>query len=266
MQPVQPDRWAAPAGYELFMGRWSRRLAHKFVDWLETDPGLHWLEVGCGTGSLTEAIVAAVAPASMVACDPAAPFIEHARLRIRDQRVAFVVASADDFPMRAGGYDCITSLLALNFFPDPRSALARMCTAATPGGVVSACVWDYAGGMELLRYFWDAAAALFPDAAAHDEGSRFPLCAPDRLEELFRSAGLARVICDPIEVETRFTSFEDYWEPFLGGTGPAPSFVASLPDAGRAQLRTALASALPGQPDGGVALRARAWAIRGHVE
>jgi len=130
---------------------------------------------------------------------------------------------------------------------------------------VSACVWDYADGMEFLRRFWDAASALDPAARELDEGGRFPLCQPDALTELFRTGGLRDVRCEPLEIATAFTGFDDYWRPFLGGTGPAPSFVASLEPERRAALARRLADTLQRGPDGTLALSARAWSVHQEV-
>jgi hypothetical protein len=124
------------------------------------------------------------------------------------------------------GYGSVTSLLALNFFPDPEAAVQEMRSVTARQGIVSACVWDYGGRMEFLRTFWDAVTSLDSSAGALDEGKRFPLCQPDALVRVFRSAGLADIRCEAIEIPTAFASFEDYWQPFLGGTGPAPSYFA----------------------------------------
>jgi ubiquinone/menaquinone biosynthesis C-methylase UbiE len=128
------DQWAAGSTYEQFMGRWSRKLATQYVAWLQPATQLHWLDLGCGTGALTEAIFQSAAPASVIACDPAEPFIEYARQHFRHTSAAFVIAGADNFPAREGGYDVIASLLALNFFPDSRLALDRMRRSSAPGG------------------------------------------------------------------------------------------------------------------------------------
>ena len=259
------DRWAAGSVYDGFMGRWSRRLATEFVSWLGIPGGVHWLDVGCGTGSLANAICKHAEPASVVGCDPAEPFIEFARSRADDDRVTFVAAGVGNLPRRTGGYDSVTSLLALNFFPDAVAGVREMASMATGPGTVSACVWDYGGRMEFLRYFWDAATATDPEARVLDEAARFPICQPDALAALFRSAGLGDVVCEPIEIPTTFSSFADYWQPFLGGTGPAPSYVASLNDDRRAALSRELETRLPLGADGTIALVARAWAVRGTV-
>jgi SAM-dependent methyltransferase len=259
------DRWAAGATYEEFMGRWSRLLAPRFVSWLQVPQGLHWLDVGCGTGALAKAIGEAAGPASVLGCDPAEPFVEFARRHSQDRRVAFAKAEVGSLPSRRGGFGCIASLLALNFFPDPAAAMGEMRSRAAPEGTVAACVWDYREGMESLRRFWDAACEVDATARELDEGVRFPLCQPGALVDLFRDAQLRDVACDPIEIVTRFSSFEDYWTPLLGGTGPAPSYVASLHDERRAALARSLEGTLPRNADGTMDLTARAWAIRGTV-
>jgi SAM-dependent methyltransferase len=260
------DSWNAGDRYEGFMGRWSRSLARAFVEWTGAAPGRHWLDVGTGTGALASAIVEVADPASVVGCDPSGPFIESARSRLQDDRVTFVVAGVGSLPRREDGYDAVVSGLALNFFPDPTSAIEEHLEVACPGGLVGAFVWDYAGGMEFLRYFWDAAASLDAAASRVDEGRRFPVCNPDSLESVFRAAGAARVSATALSVATRFASFDDYWGPFLGGTGPAPSFVSGLSEEQVAALERHLRRQLPTGPDGTIDLQARAWAVLGYRE
>ncbi len=138
-----------------------------------------------------------------------------------------------------------------------------MTRVTKPGGTVGAYVWDYAGKMQLMRHFWDAAAALDPRAVGQDEGRRFPICHPKPLAELFLAAGLADVETRAIDIATNFTDFEDYWSPFLGGQGPAPSYTMSLSEERRAALRERLRAGLPTAIDGSIRLVARAWAVRG---
>jgi SAM-dependent methyltransferase len=261
--PELSDKWAAGATYEDFMGRWSRLLAPRFVSCLAVRPDANWLDVGCGTGALADAICAGAKPASVVACDPSEPFIEYARRRHVGSRVSFVAAGVGQLPTRPGGFDSVTSLLALNFFPEPKAAVEEMRRITAVNGLVSACVWDYAGRMEFLRCFWDAVAAVDPSAAELDEGRRFPICRPNALESSFREGGLAEVTCDSIEIPTQFPTFADFWKPFLGGTGPAPSYVASLDLARREALATRLERSLPRGPRGAISLVAKAWVVRG---
>lgn len=256
------DRWAAASSYEAYMGRWSRVLAPAFVAWLDAPAGARWLDVGCGTGALTDAICDLARPASVVGCDPSSEFIEFAKSQSHRAFASFAVAGAGELPS-GGGYNCVVSMLALNFMPDPVLAVKEMCALTTPPATVAACVWDYAAGMTMLRRFWDAARAIDPRAELLDEGVRFPLCQPGALESLFIEAGLRGVRCEALEISTPFRSFDDYWQPFLGAAGPAPGFVASLDDGRRDALRRALVKALLPGPDGAIHMPARAWAVRG---
>lgn len=260
------DLWESAIAYERFMGRWSRELARAFVLWLDIPPGRHWLEVGCGTGALTSRILEIGRPASVVVTDSSEQFIEHARAAFPDHGVQFLTASAGKLPTKAAGYDAVVSSLVLNFLPDPIKALREMRSLASEDGVVAACVWDYAGGMQFLRRFWDAAVELDPTARQHDEGERFPICSPSALEAAFRKAGLARVDVEALEVATRFQDFDDYWTPFVGGPGPAPGYLSSLPAQRQQDLARRLAATLPRNKDGSIALTAKAWAARAEKE
>jgi hypothetical protein len=138
-----------------------------------------------------------------------------------------------------------------------------MKRALRPGGTAAAYVWDYAGQMQLIRQFWDAAAALDPVARALDEGERFPLCHVQCLRDLFADAGFAEIDCRAFDVPTVFADFDDLWSPFLGGQGPAPTYCGTLSEERRAALRERLRAALPIAPDGSITLIARAFAVRG---
>src|SRR4030095_9319826 len=157
----EPRAGRTPGGaYGDFMGGGRRLLASRFVSWLAVRAGAHWLDVGCGTGALADAICAEAAPASVVACDSSESFIEYARQHQLDQRISFFVAAVGHLPTRPGGFDSVTSALALTFFPNPEAAIEEMHRITAKGGLVSTCVWDYAGRMEFLRRFSDSAAAL----------------------------------------------------------------------------------------------------------
>lgn len=263
MTNASGDNWAAGDAYEAYMGRWSRLVARAFVEWLHPEPSANWLEVGCGTGALTSTICNLCEPASVVACDPSDPFIEHARRTLSDARVSFLAADADELPHRAGGFDAAVSGLVLNFLPDPGAGVTAIRQCLRRGGTAAAYVWDYADGMEFLKFFWEEAVTSDPRAATLDEGRRFPLCRERALDSLFRSAGLVQVETYAVEIPTNFASFEDYWTPFLHGTGPAPSYVAALDPPRRDMLRERLMRRLHIDIDGSVRLRARAWAVRG---
>ncbi|MFL5383845.1 MAG: class I SAM-dependent methyltransferase [Longimicrobiaceae bacterium] len=263
MSTVAADAWAAGDAYEPYIGRWSRRVAREFLAWLAAPPGGRWLDVGCGTGALTQAILDAAAPAHVEGVDPSEAYVGYARGRVRDPRATFVVADARALPQADESIDVAVSGLALNFVPQPETAVAEMARVVRAGGTVAAYVWDYADRMQLIRVFWNAAVALDPAAAELDEARRFPICDPAALEELFRGTGLQGVESRAIDVPTRFRDFDDYWSPFLGGQGPAPGYAMGLDEERRAALRERIRVALPVAADGSIELVARAWAVRG---
>ncbi len=265
MTAERKDTWAAGKLYEPYVGRWSRLVAKNFLAWIDAPPNLDWLDVGCGTGALTEIILQQTRPRTVRGMDPSAGFVEHARAHITDPRAAFDVADAQSLPMESAQFDAAVAGLVLNFVPQPSHAVREMARAVRPGGVVAAYVWDYAGKMELMRYFWDAAVELDRAAFELDEGRRFPLCQPNPLTELFIKAGLREVQALPIDVATRFRDFDDYWTPFLGGQAPAPGYAMSLSEERRGALQDQIRSKLPIASDGSINLIARAWAVRGRA-
>jgi SAM-dependent methyltransferase len=229
---------------EPYAGRWSRLVARDFLSWLGVPANKDWLDVGCGSGALTQAI------------------LEHAKPRsVR----GFSLSNAQELPVESGSFDAVVAALVLNVVPKPERAVAEMARAARSGGIVAVYVWDYAGKMELIRYFWDAAMALDAKAFALDEGRRFPLCAPAPLSDLFADGGLPQIEVRAIDVPTRFGDFDDYWSAFLGGQGPAPRYAMSLSEERRGALRERIRSRLPIETNGSFALLARAWAVRAQV-
>jgi SAM-dependent methyltransferase len=264
--PREPsDAWASGAAYEPYIGRWSRRIARDFVPSLAVPGDSTWLDVGCGTGALSEAILARGFPHRLRGIDPSPDFIAFTRRALPDPRATFDIGDAQALPVDDAACDAAVSGLALNFVPDPQRAARELRRVTRPGGTVAAYVWDYAGEMQLIRRFWDAAIALDPAAAPLDEARRFPLCAPAPLTALFASAGLASIEVGALEIPTVFADFADYWTPFLGGQGPAPGYCAALSDAARTALRDHLRATLPARPDGTIHLIARAWCIRATV-
>jgi SAM-dependent methyltransferase len=255
--------WASGNAYEPYVGRWSRLVAREFLDWLTISPDSKWLDIGCGTGALSQTILQLAAPREVTGLDRSADYIGYLRLQIGDRRACFEVGDAQALPVEASTYDAVVSGLALNFIPQPQQAVNEMARAARSDGVVAAYVWDYAGKLQLLRHFWNAAATLDPAAYDLDEGRRFPICQPLPLKELLQLAGLGDVAVQPIDISTDFRDFDDYWLPFLGGQGPAPGYAMSLSEERRAALRDRIHQALPFALDGSIPLVARAWAVRG---
>jgi SAM-dependent methyltransferase len=260
---MMPDKWTDGDAYEMYVGRWSRRTGEKFLSWLDAAPDLRWLDLGCGTGALTSQILEDCRPASVVGIEPSAGFLSLAREQVTDERAEFLQGSGDMLPVKDASVDIAVSGLVLNFIPDQQKAMAELLRAVKPGGTIAAYVWDYAGHVQFMRQFWDAAIQLDPAAREKDEGVRFPICRPVPLAELFEAAGLRNVATQPIDIPTPFENFDDYWTPFLSGIAPAPGYCASLDDAARNRLRDHLKKALPTDPDGMILLAARAWAVSG---
>jgi SAM-dependent methyltransferase len=251
--------------YERFMGRWSRVLAPRLVEFAGVRDGDAVVDVGSGTGALTSAVVAAAPSSRVVGIDASAPYVAFAQAQYASALVRFEVGDAQRLPLADGSADRTLSLLILNFIPDPAKAIREMARVTRAGGTVAAAVWDYREGMEMLRVFWDEAIALRPDMDARDE-RHMPLSSDGDLPTLWRAQGLEDVSSEALTIETRFSSFDDYWLPFLAQQGPAGAYVGMLADADREQLRLRLRTRLLGEgPDRPITLRARAWAARGRV-
>jgi SAM-dependent methyltransferase len=212
-----------------------------------------------------ESILAQCDPKSIAGVDKADGFVSRARQNVTDPRVTFETADATALPWDDDRFDATVSGLVLNFVPDHKSMASEMARVTKPGGKVAAYVWDYGRAMEMMRHFWDAAIAVSPADSKLDQAERFPICLPEPLQELFRDIGLRRISCRAIDIPTVFRDFNDYWGPFLGKQGAAPTYLASVDDATREKIRAELASRLVPSDDGTIALTARAWAVQGTV-
>lgn len=258
------DEWERGNPYERYVGRWSRQVAPVFLSWLHIPGGLRWLDVGCGTGALCAAILDRCLPSSVTGVEPSEGFLKTAKESLSD-RVALHQGTATAIPLADASVDVVVSGLVLNFVPDQRAALGEMARVAGKGGTIAVYVWDYAEKMELMRYFWNVAVQLDPYAVQLDEGVRFPMCRPEALERLLAAAGLGDVEVRAIDIPTVFENFDDYWQPFLGGQGPAPTYAMSLDETARARLRDGVRERLPTAANGSISLIARAWAARANA-
>jgi SAM-dependent methyltransferase len=212
---------------------------------------------------LSATIVAIGSPTAILGVDPSADFIAHARATVTDPRTRFDVAKADAIPAETDSAEAAVAGLVLNFVPDIPAALAEMRRVVRPGGRLGAYVWDYSDGMEVIRRYWEAAAAIDPEGVEAVGAEHFPICEPGALAAAFGAAGLADVADRAIDIPAVFADFEDYWRPFLTGIGPAPGFNVRLDEDRRAAVRDRLRATLPIEPDGSIHLTARAWAARG---
>ena len=218
------DIWSSGDPYEYFMGRWSRLMAPVFLKWLNFPSNLMWLDLGCGTGALSEAIYNNYKPANLTCIDPSAEFLEKARERLSNEG-DFKIGNASNIPKSNNTFDIVVSGLALNFFSDLTIAFTEMKRVLKENGTIGAYVWDYADRMDFLRLFWDAASQINSDARKFDEGVRFPICNTENLRVAFQEADLVNIETSYLYVNTNFKNFADFWKPFLGGQGPAPSYL-----------------------------------------
>jgi ubiquinone/menaquinone biosynthesis C-methylase UbiE len=258
------DSWKSVDPYDNFMGRWSRLVAPAFIQWLSPPPGLKWLDVGCGSGALSEAALNHCAPAELTAIDQSDDFVRGVQERLGNL-VHGRVGDAIALPVEDNSVDHTVSGLVLNFISDPIKALTEMKRVTTPDGTVAVYVWDYTGRMDFLNKFWDTVVKLDPKASTLHEGSRFPDSTATALTALFGKAGFVNIESTSLDIITHFLDFDDYWRPFLGGQGPAPTYLMSLEESDRQKLRKALFDCLPIQDDGSITMEARAWAVKGKL-
>jgi SAM-dependent methyltransferase len=265
MSNSRANLWASDDAYEKYMGRWSRRVAPEFLDWLSVPAEADWIDIGCGTGALSSTILAECMPRSVTGVDPSEVFVEAARARVNDARFRCQQGSGEALPFEDGRFSVAVSGLVLNFVADKHKAVAEMKRVVGPGGSVALYVWDYAGHMQIMRHFFDAASALDERAKEFDDGVKTPVCRPGPLAKLFEEAGLASVEVRHVDIPAAFDGFDDYWTPFLGGTGSAPKYCTSLAPDAQARLRERLRDRLPTGPDGEILLALRAWAVKGRA-
>jgi SAM-dependent methyltransferase len=264
MLSMRTGTWDDGEQYEPYVGRWSRLVAAEFLDWLDVPAGARWLDVGCGTGALSETILTRAHPAEVRGIDVSENLVAYAKKQLPDARFAAELGDATALAFADGSFDAVVSGLVLNFVADQGGVAKELRRVAVPGGTVGAYVWDYAGGMQMMRYFWDAAADLESAARHEDEGERFAEIATMKgLGSLFDVAGLTDVRTRSIDIPTIFRDFDDYWLPFLSGQAPAPAYCMSLDEQARSELRQLLRVRLPVEADGTIRLTARAWAVRG---
>lgn len=257
------DSWQSAVAYERFMGRWSFLIAQEFLNWLAIPSAQNWLDIGCGTGSLTRLILETQQPKEIIAIDSSADFISYAKRSINHPSVNFKVGLAESLALDSHSIDAVVSGFVLNFVPQPKVAVLEMLRVAKSGGKVGIFLWDYAKDMQMLRYFWDAAIELDNKAIQFDEGIRFPLCREGQLESFILEVGMKKVETTPIVVKTVFQNFDDYWQPFLGNVGPAPNYAMSLNQKDRQRLKEKLRKSLPTENNGSITLLAKAWAVKG---
>lgn len=245
----------AAAAYEAFMGRWSRLLSGAFADLAGVAAGMRVVDVGCGTGALTEELLRRVDRDAVAAVDPSTSFV--AAMRSRFAGIDVRQGSAERLPFDDGTFDAALAQLVVHFMADPVAGLAEMRRVTRRDGVVAACVWDYAGDRGPLAVFWDAARAIQP--SVRDE-SGLPGTREGHLVELLTAAGLREVTPAVLYATIEHPTFDEWWEPFTKGAGPAGAFVAGLDPDQQDRLRRECEHRLSAGP---IVVTAAAWAVRG---
>jgi SAM-dependent methyltransferase len=245
----------AAEAYDRFMGRYSRLLSPQLADLAGVRAGQRALDVGSGTGALTAELVTRLGHASVAAVDPSRSFVD--ATAERNPGVDVREAAAGSLPFADGSFDAVLAQLVVHFMGDPVAGIADMRRVARPGGVVAACVWDHAGGQGPLRLFWDAARSLDPGV---DDESRLPGTREGHLEELFTAAGLHEVEGAPLRITVEHADFDEWWDPFTRGVGPAGAYLRGVDQGRRDAIRDAARVAAR---DGPIRVTAVAWAARG---
>lgn len=246
----------AADAYDSYMGRYSIPLAPRFAEFAGISGGRSALDVGCGPGALTGELVSRLGPSAVSAVDPSEPFVEAAKERYPGVDVR--LAPAEELPFTDDGFDAALAQLVVHFMADPVGGIGEMARVTRPGGVVAACVWDHGGGLGPLSGFWAIAGEL--DSDVEDE-SDLAGARKGHLGELFREAGLGEVEESVLSVSVEHLTFDEWWEPFTFGVGPAGAYVSKLDPERRARLREACVEAYPD----GVTVNASAWAARGRA-
>ena len=265
-QERQPTMFADAEAYERFMGRWSRLVAPRLIDFTGLPERGRILDAGSGTGSLAFAIAQHNGGTHVVGIDPSKEYVAYANSRnASPDRVGFEVGDAQQLRFPDESFDAVLSLLVFNFIPDPKKALLELRRVTKPGGKLSAAVWDYGAGMQMLRTFWDAAVHIDPGAEKLDE-KHMPLCRAGELTALWQQGGLENVREQSIDIGMRFKSFADYWDPFLLGQGPAGLYVRRLDRDKlhplRSEVKLRLSLSAENTP---LVLPGRVWSVRGTV-
>jgi SAM-dependent methyltransferase len=258
--------YSNPETYELFMGRWSARLAPLFLRFVGIEDGQRILDVGCGTGVLTRAALAVGKTITATGVDPVENFISFARQAANDPRADFQVATVEALPFPDGTFDATLGLLVLQEFDDPDRSIGEMARVTRPFGRVAGCQWDFRGGMPMMTIFWEAATLLAPDQVAQRQAAGRPLRNADLgdLAERWEKAGLSNVRATRLEFVMQFSSFDEFWLPFVSGATPLSAFAGALNRESGGELERLFRERLDDvRPDGSFEFAARALAVAG---
>lgn len=264
MSASNENKFDDAIAYERYVGRWSREVAKEFINWLALPAEQVWLDLGSGTGILSDVILQRAHPKQLIGVDSSQVYVELAQKQINDPRAHFQTGDANDLNLNTS-FDVAVAGLLLNFVPSPQKAVHNMADLVKPQGLVAAYVWDYAGKMEMMRHFWDAAIAVDPSASELDAGKNFEICHPDNLKKCFEDEGLQSVEVTELDIIAIFQDLEDYWQPFLAAQGSVSKYLRSLNEEMRQSIYSQLKTQLPFEADGTIHLIMRAWAVKGRT-
>jgi ubiquinone/menaquinone biosynthesis C-methylase UbiE len=260
--------YANPPAYERFMGRWSERLAPLFIQFAGVQDGQRILDVGCGTGSLARALLSFGRATQVVGIDPTEDFVSFAKHATPDPRAEFHVGIAESLPFPDQSFDAALALLVLQEMDEPCRAVREMVRATRRRGAVAACLWDFANAMPMMSLFWQAAESVAPEAVARRRAEQQPTRPGlSELVDIWTNAGLVEMRTSCIDLTLDFTSFDDYWLPFLAGPTPTCQFAVAVNRETGGKLGSELRRIIPNmRPDDSFALPARALAVAGRVD
>lgn len=255
--------WSSGENYDNYMGRWSSLVAYQFVPWVNAEKDLDWLDLGCGTGQLSEAIFEIAKPNKVVGIDQSAGFLQLAQEKLKAFKFRCEHGNATQLAQPNSTFDVAVSGLCINFLSNSEKGIQEMYRVVKPGGKVGIYVWDYSGKMEFVRLFWDAVQEVDKGSKRFDEGKNASICRPHELESIFLRIGLESIDVAEINIDMRFSSFDNYWLPFFYGQGMLGKYLLSQSQNNQIRLKHSLESRIHKKDDGSFNLKARAWCIMG---
>jgi trans-aconitate methyltransferase len=256
------EKWDNTTGYEMYVGRWSNLVSIDFVDWLNSQSKLKWLEIGCGTGALTKVIAEKCLPSYLLAIDKSDNYLEKAKENVNSSNVSFLNADLSSYRLNEE-FHHITSGLVLNFVPQIEELLRYVMNNLKSGGQMSSFVWDYGGHYQPMRHFWGAAKEVTSGVEKFDAGIKFKICTKEKLIQLFESLGLKDVQCTTIERIATFQDFNDYWLPIASAQGSVTEYMSTLTDTEKDKLKENIKRRLPIAFNGEIKLIISALAVKG---
>ncbi|MGY9018539.1 MAG: class I SAM-dependent methyltransferase [Alphaproteobacteria bacterium] len=249
--------------YDDFMGRWSRQVATQFLDWIEVERGLRWLDVGCGAGMLAQTVIKNCAPSSVTGADPLEKSIVAAKQHPDNKNIQLEIGDAQDLPFEDSKFDAVISGLMIKFVPDKVKAICEMKRVVRPGSVIALYDWDMDSNMNTTRHFWEAVADIIPEREEDRTTDRTPMTEIDSIAKTFEAAGVKAVQQSTISFTTRFRNLDDYWNPITRNSQNVGRFYQTMTEEQQGAIHEQLKQSLPFADDGSISFESRAVAVKG---